>query len=297
MTPRRIPLVAALAVWSLSPAAATAQTTLRYKFKQGDTFKYVMEQKMKMTRVVMGESSTMTAEQVSDLTWTVQGVDAAGNARITIKFGRNKMTMNLPTEKIEVDSAANREPDSELGRLYFKVMKKLSGLETSATVSPTGEFSDIALPEETLQELQKIPGANALGDAITADGLKRVMKQSGLILPKDPVSVGKSWTTRTDTKMPYGKLLADLECTYSGSVEKDGRTLEKLTLTPKVKIEPDAGAPIMVKLKSHQGSGAAYFDSSAGRLLEVSSQQTMEMDIDATISERIVQTSMMRLAK
>jgi len=297
---RMIFVVAALAGWSLSAAAASAQTTLRYKFKEGETLKYALEQKMKMTMNVAGNNIDMNMNQTSDLSWNIQSVDGKGSAKIAIKFGRNKMSMDSPMGKIEVDSDNVQEPDDPIGQALYKVIKGLSGLEISGTMSPTGELSDIKLPDKAVKELQNIPGGDAFGDMFSPDGLKRMMSQSGLVMPKDAVEKGAKWKSKNETKLPFGKMVAEIDYTYDGPVEKDGRSLEKIGVKPKATIEPSPNAPISLKLKSHEGSGSAFFDNSAGRLLEVTNVQNLEMEIELmgmAISQKMVQTMTMKLAK
>jgi hypothetical protein len=105
MISRRIALaLLGLAAWSLTAAVASAQTTLRYKFKEGDSLKYVLEQKMTMNMNVMGNDIEIKMNQNSDMTWSIGSVDDKGNAKITIKFGRQKMSMDAPMGKIDVDT-------------------------------------------------------------------------------------------------------------------------------------------------------------------------------------------------
>lgn len=292
-------VVAALAVWSLTAASASAQTTLRYKFKEGDNLKYTIEQKMKMTMNIMGNDVEMNMDQTSDMVWSIKSVDSAGNAKISVKFGRNKMTMDGPQGKTEVDSDSTQEPDDPVGQALYKVIKGLSGLEISGTISPTGEYSDVRVPEKAVKELQNLPGGEIFGDMFSADGLKRMMSQSGLVMPKEAVAKGTSWKNKTEMKMPFGKMIAEIDYTYDGTTDKDGRTLQKITLKPKATIEPSPDAKFAMKLKAHEGKGTALFDNAAGRLLEVTNQQTMEMEIDVmgmTFNQRMVQTTTMRLA-
>jgi Family of unknown function (DUF6263) len=301
MISRRIALaVAGLAAWSLTAAAATAQTTLRYKFKEGETLKYVLEQKMKMNMDVMGNNIEMNMNQTSDMTWSVGKVDDKGNAKITVKFGRQKMSMKSPMGNVDVDSNNSQEPDDQLGQVLFKVVKALAGMEVSGTLSPLGEYSDVVVPEKALKEFQDLPGSANLGDMFSPEGIKRMMSQSGLIMPKEAISKGKTWKSKTDMKLPIGKMIAEVDYTYGGPEDKDGRSLEKIALKPKATLEPDPNSPIVMKLKAHSGTGAAYFDNEAGRLQEVTNQQTMEMEADVmgmAFTQKMVMTMTMRLAK
>lgn len=289
-----------LAAWSMTAAVATAQTTLRYKYKEGDTLKYVLEQKMKMNMNVMGNDIEMNMDQSSDMTWSIGKVDDKGNAKITVKFGRQKMSMKSPMGNVEVDSNSTQEPDDQLGQILYKVTKALAGVEVSGTVNPQGEYSDVVVPDKALKEFQELPGSANFGDMFSPDGIKRMLSQSGLIMPKEAVSKGKTWKNKTDMKLPIGKMIAEVEYTYNGPDEKGGRTLEKIALKPKATLEPDRNAPIAMKLKSHSATGTAYFDNEAGRLQEVTTQQTMEMEADVmgmAFTQKMVQTMTMRLAK
>jgi Family of unknown function (DUF6263) len=297
---RMIFVVAALAGWSLTAAAASAQTTLRYKFKEGETLKYVLAQKMKMTMNLMGNNVDMSMSQSSDLRWNIQSVDSKGNAKIAIKFGRNKMSMDSPMGKIEVDSDNAQEPDDPIGQALFKVIKALAGLEIAAGMSPIGELTDVKLPEKAVKELQKLPGGDAFGDLLTPEGLKRMMSQSGLVMPQEAVEKGAKWKRKNEMKLPFGKMVAEVDYTYEGPADKDGRALEKITLKPKATIEPNPNAPFLLKLKSQDGSGTAFFDNSAGRLLELTNVQNLEMEIEVmgmAISQKMTQTMTMKLAK
>ncbi len=292
-------IVVTLVAWSATAATAAAQTTLRYQFKEGDKLTYTIDQKMKMTMNVLGNNVDINMNQISDMTWSIKSVDSKGNAQIAIKFGRNKMTMDGPTGKVQVDSESTEEPDDPVGQVLYKVIKGLAGLEVTGTISPTGEYSDIKVPEKAVKELQNLPAGEMFGDMFSSDGIKRMMSQSGLVMPKEPVEKGKSWKNKTENKMPFGKMTAEIDYTYAGAIDKDGRTLQKITLKPKATIEPNPNAQFTMKLKALEGSGTALFDNAAGRLLEVTNQQTMDMEIEImgmTINQRIAQTTTMRLA-
>ena len=109
MNPRYTSLVVA-ALWIVPAADASAQTTLRYKFKEGDTLKYTIVQKIKMTMNILGKTIEMSMDQTSEVVWSITSVDDNGNAKIAVKFGRNKMTVENPQGKTQV----RREPHSLL---------------------------------------------------------------------------------------------------------------------------------------------------------------------------------------
>ena len=138
----------------------------------------------------------------------------------------------------------------------------------------------------------------ALLHMFSPDGLKRMMGQSGLVLPKEAVSKGEKWNHKMDMKLPFGKINAEFNYVYDGPSEKGGQTLEKIALQPKMTIDADPNAPFAMKMKSQEGGGHAFFDNKNGKLNEVTVNQTMEFEIEImgqTLSQRMVQNVTTRL--
>src|SRR5207253_713883 len=83
-----------------------------------------------------------------------------------------------------------------------------------------------------------------------------------------------------------------------GTTEQDGTTLEKISLAPTIKVEPNPQAAM--KVKSVKGSGELLFDNKAGRLLESTMQQTTVSEVNAmglTLNQTAVQITTIRLVK
>ena len=87
---------------------------------------------------------------------------------------------------------------------------------------------------------------------------------------------------------------------YDGSVERDGRKVEKFLLRPKFKIEPDPKAQVVVTVKAFESEGTAYFDNASGRLVEVISTQRLEVEAESmgkTFSQKTETTNGFKLLK
>src|SRR5258708_40184450 len=109
-----------LAVLLLAGAAerASAQTTLRYKFKKGEKLNYVMDQKVTMSMSVMRKDIDVEVGQTIDMTWNIKDVDSAGKAKVTQKFDRLRFNMSGgPIGKVEYDSKDGKEPDGPMIKL------------------------------------------------------------------------------------------------------------------------------------------------------------------------------------
>jgi hypothetical protein len=295
--PHKLGLFVGLTV--LWTGSADAQTILRYKFKEGEKFGYVLDQKMKMSTNVMGKDIEMHINQWMDMSWQVLKLDKDGNAEVKVAFSGAKMSMDGPMGKVEVDSKNAKQPDDPIGKILSQTVAALAELEMTFTMDSVGEIKDIKMPEKVKNNLKALPGAEAMGDLFSDEGLKK-MAQGGVVLPRDAVTKGKTWNTKADMKLQFGKIKGDIQFTYEEAVDKEGKQLEKIALKPNVTIEAAPNAPFQLKLKSQEGKGHVYFDNVAGKLAEVDSTQIMEMTVEAnnlTIQQKIEQKTTMKLRK
>ena len=288
-------LAVALAGLTLA-GTAQAQATLRYKYKAGDRHEYVIDQDQKMTMSVNGMDIDIKVAMVIDMTWETVKVDGS-NAQVKITVGRVKMNMDGPTGKVEVDSKDKEDSDDPIAKLIGPMIKSLAGMEMTFTADGTGEMKDVKVSERTIKKLKGLPGLDQFGDMLSPDSMKS-MVSGNMVLPKDAVEKGNTWTQKSDSKLPFGKVTGVTKYTYDGSVEKNGQQLEKIAIKPDIKIEPDPNAKIQIKVKGGSGKGYALFDNKAGRIAESHNETTMDMEIEVagmTITQHIVQNTTMRL--
>ena len=298
-TRKKLVLLALAGLLGVGIPSAQAQTTLRYKFKEGDKLDYVMEQKMVMKMSVLGKDIQTGVDQVIDISQNVTGVDKDGKAKMTQKFERWRMTMDTPMGKVEIDSKDKEEPNNPIAKLIAPMIKAMAGSEFSMTMDPRGEMSNIKVPEAFLKAIKANP-LPGMDDMFSEDGFKRLMSQNGLVLPKEAMSKGKNWDTKMDMKSPFGTMKTTNTYTYDGPGKGDRKDLEQIGFKTQLSLEPDPKAPIEVKMKVEDAKGTAYFDNQAGRLAELNAVQIMNMEINAggqTINSRIETTITMKLKK
>lgn len=287
----------ALVVVSSAASVADAQTTLRYQFKEGDKLQYVIDQKMKMTMSVMGMDIETKMNMTLQLSWAVLGVDKEGNAKLQLKITHAKMAMEGVTGNVAVDSSSDKEPDDPVGKLMHQVAKATGAMEMTGTLLPTGEMRNAVVSEATLKAMKNLPGAGG-GNMLSPESFKTMI--NNVVLPTESVTKGKTWTHKTEAKTPLGTTTTDNLFTYEGSTGKEGAKLEKISIKPTVSIEANPDAPAKIKIKSSKGSGTVLFDNKAGRVVEMTNQQTTEMALNANgldVNQTIEQTTTMRLKK
>lgn len=289
----------ALFFLGLAAGDVDAQTRLAYRFKAGDKLDYEMDQKMKMVMTVNGMDIDMKIDQLIEKKWEVQKVDEKGTARVRVRFGRVKLGIEGFTGIIEVDSADDKELKDPMGMVLSQVVKALAAIDASLTIDPTGKVSDVTFAEGAFKRLKEIKGLDTggLSDLTSEAGLKAMM-EGGMVFPGGEFAKGRSWSQKQDIEMPFGKLRTDTKYTYEGSVERDGRRLEEIALKPETKLEPKADAPLQIKMKAGESKGKILFDNRLGRLIEQTTEATMEMSVEVggmTINQNITQSIVVRL--
>jgi hypothetical protein len=286
----------------LFAGAAPAQTTLRFKFKEGEKFEYVSNLDQKMSMSVGGQDIDMKFNMVMDMRWETIKIDDQGKARAKVVVSRVKLSLEGgPLGMIEVDSKSKDEPDNPIGQIFDKMVKALGGAEMLFTADSTGDVTDAKMSEDAVKKLKDIPGADKLGgDMLGPDSVKSMIEGSMLIpFPKDAISKGKDWSKKQDVKTAMGRMTGMNKYVYEGTIEKNGKKLEKIAVkTEDMKIEPAGNQPLKAKLKSNNTKGYLLFDNTTGRIAEASNEGVIEMEIDIlgmTIAQTITQNQTMRL--
>jgi hypothetical protein len=253
-----------------------------------------------MAMTVMGRDFNIDMGQTIDMTWNVTDVDADGKAKMTQTITRVRFTMDGPTGKVDYDSKDGKEPEGPIGKIMTPIFKALAGAEIGLTMDPQGKVSDIKVPEKLTKAAKSLPqgAGGGLSDMLSEDGLKQMMDQSGLRLPKEAVTKGKTWDQQLEMKSTFGKMKVDTVNTYEGSVTQDGKQVERVALKPKLAIETDENSPAKITVKSQDAKGSAYFDNAAGRLVASNMAQNMEMAVSVMgqdVTQKLKQTVSMKL--
>jgi hypothetical protein len=281
---------------------ASAQTILRYKFKQGEKLNYEADDKTKMAMTVGGQNIDMDITQTIGMAWEIKSVGKDGKTRMSQKFDRVRFSMSgLPGGgKMEFDSKDGKVPEGPVGQMIGPMLKALASAEFELTMDPQGKISDLKVPQKLAESFKSLPGGGAAGGMMTEEGLKHMIEQASLILPSEAVTTGKTWDYKSEMKMPSGgpKMKVDNQCTYDGPATVNGKKLEKITMKPKISMEADENAPFKVKLKNSDTKAEACFDNEAGCLDHMSMSQKMEMEISAggmDFSQKVDHTVTMKL--
>jgi RNA polymerase sigma factor (sigma-70 family) len=205
------------------PAAAPARaqgTTLRYKFKEGDEFNYVVNKKMETHTTAAGNDRAVVTTRTYDVTWKVVGVDSDGNAKMTLTIDRFRYMEDsgFPGSQVEFDSRKHKNPVGApaVVRLLSAVLKAQVGAEFTCTKSPRGEVSDFKVPKKVADAVKNTQGLKALYS--TESFKQQLACQGSVVLPRDPVSRNGGWKEKIDTGVAGGhaRMTVETKATYQG---------------------------------------------------------------------------------
>jgi hypothetical protein len=255
-----------------------AQTTLRYKFKAGDDYAYVMQSTTKSTTVAGDKTLTEVNKQTIDMTWHVDKVDSKGTATVQVRFDRAKLSLQMGKDTVEVSSDSKDTPDKDPGKQMAVVVKALAKVTGTFTITSMGEIQNVFMPEAVIKEIKAMPGAEQVN--WNEDTLRSTLKDNTLGLPFEAIAKGKSFKSPVEGQSPYGKISGEMEYIYEGPIQREGRTLERIVMKPRLKITPDPKAQFPVTIKRYDADGSAAIDNVQGRLMEMVSSTRVEVQTE-----------------
>jgi len=281
---RRFALAAlALAVvGTLAPSSARAQATsgLRWKFKEGQTLRYLLSQNTTSSISVGGQSIDNTIEQAFEVTWKVKSVKADGSAEMVQVFDRAKMSMDSVLGQFAVDTNEEKDPEGPAAALG-QVFRALVGGEATMVMSPLGQVQEFKLPAKAVEALKNVPQVPGSPKMLSEESFKGIVEQATLVLPGKPLKAGETWTSkREQPQPPVGTILIDSTYTFKGPDEKD-KALDRIDLksTLDLKVNPDF--PVVVKIRKQDVGGTILFDREGGFLKNSKVDQKLDLGLEA----------------
>lgn len=282
----------------VSTVSLPAQTTLRWKFQQGQQFKQVIEQTMNMTAKVGDQDIETKMNQTIDAKWNITAVDEQGTATIEQDFTRIQMKMDALGNGFEFDSNEEKELEG-IGALVGPALKALASTKFTLTMSPLGKIDEVEVSEEAVKALQSIPGAGSLGGMFSKQGLVKMIKQGSHAFPAGAIKRDETWTIKSENELAQiGKMEVLSKLTYAGPQVVDRKNLERINLEVKTTLPADGNS--LVGLKDQSATGAIYFDNAAGHIDHSTLEQNMTMAIKfggQEIEQKIKQTIKVRVTK
>lgn len=299
---------AAVFAWaSVSPAAAGEK--LAWKFESGEELQYATLQKMEVAVDAGGIEIIFEVDQALDLTWKVKSVNDDGSATLTQSIDRLQFRMNSGfTGEFAYDSSAGEEGEGMIWERMGPILSGLTTGTTEVTITPTGEVKDVVLSDElteafTAAEEGQDGAAGGLfallGIGMDAETVKLAIADSVIELPAEAQDAGGSWGNTTELEMGPAKQITEKTFTFEGSEERDGMKLAKIMLASEMmlEIDEDNEAEVELEITEQESTGALYFDISAGKTVDSSTETVITLEGESPMGEIIMERTVIASLK
>jgi len=252
-----------VAVAAAPTLALGQETTLKWKFKQGEKFYVEDVVEMKNTIVVLGQN-----QNIQEKTTTVTSYEV-------VKITTDAVELKMKIEHVDARSDAGISQ-------FSKIMEKTKGAVFGVTVTPASKVTKF----EGFKEFAgKLGGddpdvTKLLKELITEEMFVQSIEQAFAFVPNKTVKKDDTWTR--DSKIPFGgmgEFKAQSTYTYNGKADGGDAVGVKQMLTY---MPPKAGTEILglfklVKgnMKADNAKGTYIFDAEKGRLVSATSSMTI----------------------
>jgi hypothetical protein len=257
------------------PNSGRSQTTLAWKFKDGETFFVEKVESIKQSADLITKPVTQESEITTVTQFHVTKVSADG-ATLEQKF---------VGAKLKGDLASNEA--------LKKMMERLKGATLTITLSKEGRLLKLEGYEEAIKKLSgdKAEEAALVKSVLSEESIKTSLTETFGFLPDREVKKGDAWTKAIKTPLgPFGFLQGDYEYTFKGKPEKagdKGLVVDQIGVGAKLHFDFPKNAVVMgdlkvarAEFKTESAAGTIDFDPSAGKLVRAE----MDMSVKGTLT-------------
>lgn len=256
-----------------SSTTAFGQVKLEHKHREGI---YIVEttNRIEQKLTIAGMETDTSSDTRSTVRSTVGKRDVGGLVKVQGKIESLQIALRVMGLEYNFDSAA---PDNK-GGSPLEILRDLHKLLVERTTTTTFDKDNNIFSIESDQDLlSKLPAqvAALAKSQLDPEYLKQAAKQELDRLPTEPVNKGDSWQRTEIANFGAGQVMTfQTQYTYEGTVDKDGKTLDKITsktLSVDFSLQPDAALPLKLKgseLKAAESDGVLLFDRARGQVVE-----------------------------
>jgi hypothetical protein len=283
-----LPLTALVAL-AVTPLFAAETVELKQRWIAGKQY-FMSAQTAQQSTIEMGpqkiEQATMTTMEMS---MAVRRTEDGKGKRMTLKFERVAMEINMNGQKMGFDSAKPGEGTDPLG--LAKSVGASAGKELKVLLNDNDEIVQIENYDEFIKEIapSPVPGMDAK-TMFSKESLGQMMKQGALqALPAKPVAPGDSWPFTNEIALPQlGKVAVRGTYTFKGMGQHDGAACAEILADATIALDfasagadssPQGQAIAQLGMKVSNGTlkGTVWFDPQLGMARD--SQLVQEMTI------------------
>jgi hypothetical protein len=287
-------VVASLAVVCALSPVASGQVKLEYKVPEGTTQQHKVSVKTHQVMTINGMDIETDGEEEVVGRSAIGARKADGTIPIEVTLDSMKTKIAIAGNEFTIDSA-DKDAKIDNPQLSFlgDVIKALRGSSYTLVLDSKNNVKFVEGTEKNLQKAGDLPplAALALKARFDVERIKREFDQSHANLPDGLVREGESWERTESNGIGGGQHLTfKRRYEYKGTVQKDGKTLDKIAVTAldiAYKQDADPNLPAKVTksdLKVDSSEGTILFDREAGVTVEHADKTRIKGDMTMTIT-------------
>jgi hypothetical protein len=285
------PIGAVAAVMLLHTAAAHAQVTLQYRWKQGDVLVYKTTLKTNSVMSGMPGMGETSLDQTMSQRIRLLAAAVAPDGSVTLHQTTEAVSVEMsgPMGKVIYDSADPKSAEKDEGaEALGKVFGGIVGTTISVTMTANGAIQRIDGVQKVLDKImQDLPQdrsggsmAQGLKSVLSAEAVRASLEQSFPRLPPQPVKAGDTWTGQMALGSEVTGRIGGTQTFTLTSVDADVATIAVALVLKQETAPPFGPAGSTMKMGDSKGDGQIAFDVASGRIRT----STMKTEMPSTIS-------------
>ncbi len=279
---------AALLACAAAPLSAADAVEIKQRWIPGKQYFQTLQSTQSTTMTLGAQKIEQKTATTMDMSMAVRAHEDGVRKRVTIKYDRVAMQMEMNGQKMGFDSAKPGEGSDPLN--FAKTLGATVGKELKVLITATDEVSEVENYDEFVKSLapSPVPGMD-LAKMYSKESMAQMMKQGALqSLPGKPVKPGDSWPFTTAVDLPQlGKVAIKGTYTFKGMADRGGAPCAEIVSEGQISLDmakPDPATPsgaalaqLGMKVEGGSLKGTVWFDPKLGFAREAQLTQDMNM--------------------
>jgi Family of unknown function (DUF6263) len=274
-----------------TPLFAADAVELKQRWIAGKQYFQTLQSSQSTTMDMGAQKIEQKTTTTMEMSMAVRPHEDGTRKRVTVKYDRVAMNMEMNGQKMGFDSAKPGEGTDPLG--LAKTLGGTVGKELKVLLTAADEISEVENYDTFVKNLapSPIPGMD-MAKMFTKESMAQMMKQGALqALPGKPVKPGDTWPFTTEVELPQmGKVAVKGTYTFKGMVEHGGAACAEIATVGEISLDmtkadastPTGAALAQLGMKVEGGSlkGTVWFDPKLGFSRDAQLTQEMNMSIN-----------------
>ena len=256
---------AALFTCAAAPLSAADAVELKQRWIAGKKYFQTMQSTQSTTMSIGPQKIEQKTVTTMDMSMAVRPHEDGQRKRVTIKYDRVAMQMEMNGQKMGFDSAKPGEGTDPLG--LSKTLGATVGKELKVLLTATDEVGDVENFDEFVKNLapSQMPGMD-MAKMFTKESMAQMMKQGALqATPGKPVTARRFVALHHTVQLPQmGKVAVNGTYIFKGMVEHGGVQCAEIATDGKISLDMDKARR---QLAGRRGARAARHEN-GGRLAQ-----------------------------